>query len=286
MSLALACTIAVSQLAFGIYDPRSPAPHDSSAAVRWECAAPAPPRPARVASLWPLSRPGPRAAVGRRHARHVDDDAARRPLRRDHLRAHPRGAEPTAGDVLRRGAGDRAILAACSRAAAWPPHSRTRRPPGPAFGSTKPSSRAPSPNAPKAMSWRSCGLLISISPPPAPAAMRARTSSSRLTCSPRCRLFSRGCGRRRFSSTKCSSGCASRCSCREVCPVTPGAARSRAGCASSRCERRSACSAICSRRARTRPCPSRPVLPVPSSSTSSRATAANTSALSTKRCSP
>jgi spore coat protein U-like protein len=41
VSPGLACTITVSQLAFGMYDPRSQAPHDSSAAIRWECAAPA-----------------------------------------------------------------------------------------------------------------------------------------------------------------------------------------------------------------------------------------------------
>jgi spore coat protein U-like protein len=38
---ALACTVTVAQLAFGSYDPRSPAPQDSSAVVRWDCAAPA-----------------------------------------------------------------------------------------------------------------------------------------------------------------------------------------------------------------------------------------------------
>ncbi len=38
---ALACTITLSQLAFGMYDPQSRAPHDSSAIARVECSAPA-----------------------------------------------------------------------------------------------------------------------------------------------------------------------------------------------------------------------------------------------------
>jgi spore coat protein U-like protein len=35
--VSLACLITVSQLAFGMYDPRSAAPHDSTGTVRLQC---------------------------------------------------------------------------------------------------------------------------------------------------------------------------------------------------------------------------------------------------------
>ena len=68
MSLsALTCTVAVSQLAFGMYDPQARAPHDSMSTVRVEC-----PAPARISIVGGRERQlrGPRGVL--RYGLYVD----------------------------------------------------------------------------------------------------------------------------------------------------------------------------------------------------------------------